>query len=389
MGARTVLAIGCALATWVGTIPRAVHGAPPAPTLGVLFKSGMAGEALFFSSGDRLEELLALRKEGKLSAATVVLPVETPFREDELPSWNAHVARVSPGTENAFVFRAGAFVGNVEGLAVRIVPAREWREPAPSGPVILDLAFLLAGFQDESRTPFVSIPRNYAAFLEERKVDPSRVAIWVEERGAIPLERGYLPELAAAVLRDPASFRRGLPPKWQALQLGEYMAYLGFGEQAVAHLEAYLKEDPAEPSVLYRIALLRLVDRETDRALRYLHRAFEADPFYIRGYAAAAFVLYRKGEFDDAERILRAGLHLVPDFPDLKAGMGRTLVAEAARMFPRDPTGAEKRYGEIAALELPPELGRKIAAEWEAAKVAAPPFPGDIPAGHGPGGHGR
>lgn len=347
--------------------------------------SSPSGSVLLFSANDLLPVLfLPLHGEGKVASLTVVVPSDTPFTAQELDSWKSYVAAFSPGSDNGFVLEAGSMTGRIDGLAVRVHPLKEWRDPPKEGPVILDIAFLLARYEDEIRTPVPDLPRTFLEMLDGRKIDPSRLLPWVADRREIPLERGYLPKLVAELARDPGAFRDGLPAKWRALKTGEYLAFLGMYEQSVSHFEGFLKEEPEEPSVLLRIAFTRFVDGDADRGLRFLLRAYNADPYYVRGYAAAGFTLFAKGELGTAERVVRAGLALDPDFLDLKMGLARILLAQAKKRLRNDPAAAEARFREIGSIGLPQDLLDPLTSEWEEAKN--PPLSGgtgeDVPPGH-------
>lgn len=342
---------------------------------------------LLFGPNDLLPDLfLPLHGEGKVGALSVVVPSEGPFTEEDLSSFASYVAAFSPGSDNGFALRDGAIDGKIGGLAVRVHPLGSWRPPPGEGAVVLDVAFLLALYKDEVRTPVPDLPLRFLAMLEERKVDPGRLLPWVGDRRDIPLERGYLPKLLAEVARDPKAFGQGLPPKWQLLRTAEQLAYLGMYEQSVSHFEGYLKDEPEEPSVLYRIALTRFVDQDPERGLRFLLRAYKADPYYIRAYSASGFALYRKGELEPAERVVRAGLHLEPDFLDLRMGLGQILLGQAKNLLPKDLAAAEKRFSETGSLGLPPDLLDRLSGEWEQAKTASP-SPGEAPREGIPPGH--
>lgn len=354
---------------------------------------GGPADVLFFSPGDRLPDLyLPLHSQGKVGSLTIVAPQERPFAESDLASWKAYVSGLSSGAGNTFSLRDGALAGEIGGMKVRVVPVVDWKGEDRGGPVILDLAFLLAMHRDEVRTPLPELPQKFLATVESRKVSPGRVTPWLADRSDLPLERGYLVKLVSETLGDPAAFRQGLPAKWQAVLLGEHLAYLALHEQAISSFDAYLEVDPEEPSILYRIGFTFFVDGDPDRGLRYLHRAYRADPYYIRAYPASAWALYRKGDLDTAERVIRAGLQQDPGFLDLKAGLGRVFLAQAIKLLAADPEEARKRYAEIASLGLPPEFNRQLGKEWEEAQAASASgegVPPGIPPGHGLGGHGR
>lgn len=360
---------------------------------GVFLSTTGSDEAVFLSPEDHIPDLfLPARKDGRLGGVTVVFPREAEFGEADLGAFRGYLSGIAAGGDNSFSLRAGAIEGSIAGLKVRIVPATRWENAAPSGPVIVDLAFILAAYRDEVRTPYPDLVRKTLALLASRNIDPGRLFPWISDREEIPLERAYLPKLVAEAFRDPAKFRSGLPPKWEALKLGEHLAYLGYYEQAIAHFDLFLKEDPGEPAIHLRIAYMRLVDRDAEGGLRSLHRAYLADPYFIRGYSAAAFACFGRGDLETAERVIRAGLRQEPGFTDLKVGLGRILLAQAKKMLGTDPGEARKRYAEIAALELPPEIEQQLRKGWEEAQ--APPASGGggppgLPPGHGSGGHGH
>jgi tetratricopeptide (TPR) repeat protein len=257
--------------------------------------------------------------------------------------------------------------------------------------VVLDLSFLPPMYKDEVRTPFVDLPRKLLATIEDRGLDLSRLRLWVADRDRVPLAHGYLPNLASEMVRNPGSFRGEIPRKWRELRQGEYLAFFSAYEEAVPHLQKYLEEVPEDPSVLFLLAQLHFVDREIERGLRFLHRAFKADAYYIRGHREAALQYFRKGELENAERVLRAGLLQDPFTPDLKQGLAYVLLEQAKKLLPLDPSGAEARVAEIDAVGVGDDFLRQVRAHWEKEKTApgemAPPPAGMSTHGHGlPGG---
>lgn len=343
------------------------------------------GEVLVFTPADRLFDVfLPIRRDKGLERLTVVVPGERPFAEENLSAWKEYLFRMAAGRGDAFSLDGGALAGTIEGLAVRIVPVGQWRRPPRGGTVILDLSFLPALYQDEVRTPFVELVRKFLATLDDRKMDVSRVRPWVAAREEIPLAYGYLGKLMTEVIRAPAAFRKGLPPKWEELRLGEYFAFFSAFEDAAAHFENYLREEPEDPAVLFRMAMMRFVDREIEQGLRYLHRAFRSDPFYARGYHEAAMHYAERGDLAKAERILRAGLLGDTANAELKGALARVLLEEAKRMLSRDSGEAESRFAEVAALGLPAEAVERLRAEWEKAKAAGGDGDGRsrVPKGH-------
>lgn len=344
-------------------------------------------EVTLFGPEDHLPDLfLPLHKEKRAGSLVVVVPSDTPLEEENLSAWKKYVAGLSPGADNLFVLRDGALEGEVDGLPVRVVPIQGWKGGAGNGAVVLDLSFLTAMYKDEVRTPFVDLPRKFIATIEDRGLDPSRLRLWVADRGRVPLAHGYLPKLVSEIARNPGAFRGEIPRKWRELRQGEYLAFFSAYEEAVPHLQMYLEEEPEDPSVLFLLAQLHFVDREIERGLRFLRRAFKADAYYIRGYPEAALQFFRKGELESAERVLRAGLLQEPSTPELKQGLAYVLLEQAKKLLPGDPPGAEARFAEIGAIGLGDDFLRQIRAQWEKEK-AAPGEKTRPPAGMSPHGH--
>lgn len=191
------------------------------------------------------------------------------------------------------------------------------------------------------RTPFVELPRKFLATIEDRKGDVSRVRGWIAERDALPLGYGYLTKLVGEMLQHPAEFRMGLPAKWNALRPGEYLAFFAAYEEVLPRFEEYLKAEPEDGSVLVKLARYSFVDGEIERGLRYLARAVKADPYCIRAYSVGAGNYLEKGEIENAERLLRAGLRLAPDVPELEKNLERLLEQRASGTLPlrKRPSG--------------------------------------------------
>ncbi len=343
-----------------------------------------ARDVLLFSPDDHLADLfLPLRRENWVDSFVLVVPSESPISDENVAAWKDYAGTLSPGADNAFILRDGGLEGMIEGLSVRIAGIRDWQRGPGRGPVILDLAFLVAMYKDEVRTPFVDLPRKFMATLEDRKVDPSRLRLWIADRAGIPLAWGYLPRLAEEVARNPSAFRGEIPAKWNALRHGEYLAFFGAHEEAAARFEEYLKDAPEDPAVLFRLAQLGFLDREIERGLGFLRRACKADAYYVRGYAESALRFFRRAEFEDAERIVRAGLLIEPSSLELKEGLAHALLGQAKVLLSGDAALAEARFSEIAALGLPEDVLAEIRRQWSEAK-SAPPASVRPPAGMPP-----
>ncbi|HYN74368.1 MAG TPA: tetratricopeptide repeat protein [Candidatus Methanoperedens sp.] len=326
-------------------LPPAWAGAKPV-TVGVdalreeILASG-GGDVLLFGPNDLLRDLfLPMRKAGKVGSLTLVVPAEGSLVEGNLAAWKSYSSTLSPGAGNDFTLRNGVMDGAVDGLRVRVVSIGDWKTFRGDGPVILDLSFFLAIYRDEVRTPFVELPRKFLATLDDRKVDVSRVRGWMVGRDVVPLEHGYLAKLVGEMLQSPALFRAGLPAKWDALHQGEYLALFAENEEALPHFEEYLKHEPEDGSVLAKLARNSFVDREVERGMQYLARAFKADPYYIRGYPEAADYFLREGEPETAERLLRTAILFAPDDRELKGDLDRLLEQRASGAIPsgRRPT---------------------------------------------------
>ena len=145
-------------------------------------------------------------------------------------------------------------------------------------------------------------------------------------------------------------------------------------EKAEAHYGRYLKYAPEEPSVLFRLAQMSFVDDRYERGIRYLHRAWKADPYFTRGYSESAFRLFHDGKLEPAERVLRAGLRKAPKDPALRQNLGRVLLEQAKRMLRKDPDTAGKRFSEIEKIGLETEQMEELREEWKREK-AGPPAP--------------
>lgn len=340
-----------------------------------LFASGTATrEIVLFGPEDHLTDLfLPLHRENRVGSVVVVVPSETSLNGENLSVWKKYVAPLSSASDNVFLLSEGALEGKIHGLGVRVVSIRDWKGSAGEGPAILDLSFLLAIYKDELRTPFADLPRKFLATIEDRNLHLSRLILWTADRDAIPLGRGYLPKLVEEAVRNPKMFREDLPPKWGELRQAEYLAFLSAFDEATVHFEKYLKENPEDPSVLYQIAQMHFVDREIERGMRFLQRAYKADFFYIRAYSETALRFFRAGKLDNAERVLRAGLLQEPGNPELRKGLAYVLLGQARKFLPADPETAGNRFSEIDALGLPEEILRPIRAEWDQAKTAPPP----------------
>lgn len=345
-------------------------------------------DVLLFSPADHLQDLfLPLKRAGKIGRLDLVIPGQGILRGENLAAWKRYVSGISPGADNGFQLDNGTIVGEIDGLHVSVIPVARWKMVPLTGPVIFDLSFLFGMYQDEVRTPFIDLPRRLLATLDDRKVPLPSVILWAANREEIPLSYGYIMKLAVEMFSGPENFRKGLPRKWEELRQAEHFAFFSAYEEASNHFDNYLKEEPEDPSVLYKIALMRFVDRDVEQGLRFLRRASRADRYYIRAYVEVAGNYMEKREFDHAERVLLAGLVVEPNDGGLKIALANVIVEQARKIFRGDPNAAEQRFQETKDLALPKDVREKMIAEWERIKTSPPEEV--APSGPMPGGHPR
>lgn len=345
-------------------------------------RNTVGGQFVVMTTPARFGEMMFRVLDGG-NAKQVKFVISGRFRFDDemLKQWTGFISRNFPGDEKTVRrHEGGGFFATVAGVETTILPIERWKGEGTGALLVIDLPFIVSLFVDETRSPFPDLPGAVIKALDERKIDIGAAVLFLADRSDLPLDREYLVTLSEEAFSDPKRFKEELPAPWTHLRSGENLVFVGLLTRAADRFELFLKERTNEVSVLYRLALGRLLEGETEMGLRYLHSAADKDPYFSRGFAGASFSLYVKERYDEAERVLRAGLHREPNDPDLKTGLARVTFAQAKKMIPFDREGAEVRYSEIGKIGIEQEMLKGFDTEWTKAlsdPIKIPGMPGN------------
>lgn len=148
-----------------------------------------------------------------------------------------------------------------------------------------------------------------------------------DEEARRHLERAQALERAGDVRGAAREYDRvaGLQPRnvGALARLGFMLRMLDEIDEARKVLERAVKVDPRHAESHLYLALIRKYDREPERALESLERAMWAAPRDVRAHVQAFGVYEQLDRLDDAERVIRKALGLVPDHERCVALLGR------------------------------------------------------------------
>lgn len=161
-----------------------------------------------------------------------------------------------------------------------------------------DAYLLLSGFRNESET----IPRARAAALKALELDPTLG----EAHAALGLiAMNYDWDWRAAEREFQAAIR--LSPQYATAHQwrGEYLAYMGRFDEAVAEIERAAALDPLSLIIGTDTGKILILARRYDEAIASLRRTLELDPSYPLAHAFLALALSAVGDHPEAIRALQ------------------------------------------------------------------------------------
>lgn len=331
---------------------------------------------LVFGRPDRIiRSLLPLWRSDRMKATVFVLPEEGKLTPDST-KWFLHAMEKEgvPESDRAlFRFDNGVVTGKAGGAAVSFIPVSELRPRDKEEILLVDTRFIYGLFRNEVATPYVELGSRLMATLREQHVVASSVLIFDPvDSDDYPLDAGVIPGMLSDMFKSPAQFQDRLPEKWERFADAEAARYFQQHAEAFAQYKAYLESNPADASVLYRVARMGAIDGAVDFSIEWMGRAAAADPVYRKGFAELGEFLYRKGEPEQAVRALEAGLMRFPGDPIIGTGLSELRFTQGARaLVDGDTAAAEKSFR--ASAEVPgarPDIVKKAREALRSMKEA-------------------
>lgn len=123
-------------------------------------------------------------------------------------------------------------------------------------------------------------------------------------------------------------------------------ALLGQGQpaQALAQVEAYLKESPTDPRARFLRGVILTEQQKPDEAIAVFRALNEDMPELPEPYNNLAVLYAQKGRYDEAKRVLETALIAHPDYALAHENLGDIHVRLAAQAYERaaklDPKAA-------------------------------------------------
>ena len=314
---------------------------------------GAGGRLLLVSPHDYLPELLLpLRRSGILAELVVVLPFDNVLAQGHLDDLRAYLAKNGAAEDDrkSLAIDNGVIRGRLDGMSLTLCPLTAIPGPAADPLVVLDTAFFPAVYRNEVKTPMLELARKLILTLRDRGVGAKTVLIFdAVGRPDFPLEHGYLASLLGEMLSDPGRFSGSPPEKWRLLAAADHSNFFSQYPDAMMLYKRYLGMAPNDASACYKIALMAMRDLDVDMSLQWVNRAVEADPLYARVFSEIAGRLHRKELFEDAERVLLAGLSKFPKDPLFATNLSALYVSRGEALREAGETAAAGDYFRMAA----------------------------------------
>jgi tetratricopeptide (TPR) repeat protein len=287
---------------------------------------------------------MPLFRSGELKRLLVVLPIERGLLPEELETLKKSWENYGTTAEDlkSLHLDNGVVRGTFLGKPFSYAPVTNIPDGDGVTLVAIDIAFPVALFLDEVRTPIVELPIRLVRTLEKRKVEARRVHLWDSTgRGDISLEYGFIPRLLADLVKNPESALSGdSGEKWATLGEAEHARFFVQYPEAEALYRKYLSYDPKDPSACYKMAFLSSRTEGIDASLEWVAKAVDLDAAYADAYQDLAVYAFKKGLIEDTEKVLVAGLKKLPENGVLATSLVEALIAKAKEA---DDAGEKKR----------------------------------------------
>jgi len=185
---------------------------------------------------------------------------------------------------------------------------------------------------------FERIPEHHGRYADAR----TQVAALFERQG------DYARALAQARMA-----LRAAPGRTLELYVARLRAKAGDLEGAVAMLEAMLAERPGDDELLYNLGVLYGEADRFEEALRYMHRAIEANPDNASALNYIGYTWAERGErLDEAEALISRAKELRPDDGYITDSLGWVYYMRALPLIDEGEVDRGRRLLEDALREL-------------------------------------
>ncbi|HEY3490929.1 MAG TPA: hypothetical protein VGK27_12535 [Candidatus Deferrimicrobiaceae bacterium] len=310
------------------------------------------GKLLILSRTDFISSLLLpLKEEGLLKNCILVLPFDNVLTQARLVTLLATLKQDGVGESDraGFTLDNGTFHGKIGGMPVTFTTLPGIPDKVDLRVVAIESAFF-QDMQNAIKNPMTVLARKLLLTFRDRQVETSSLLLLdAVGRSDYPLELGYLEGLYREMLTDPDRFATGFPPKWGDFVAAELAYFFSQYPEAFEHYKKFLEQGQNDPSTCIKIAMMAIRDLDVPFALQWVNRAVSTDPLYRRAYAEIAEYLFGKNMFDQAERVILAGLAKYPKDPLLATGLATFYVARGEAALESGDTESAKDHFMAAA----------------------------------------
>jgi hypothetical protein len=299
------------------------------------------------------EFILPVVRSGKARRVDVVLPFAKDPSDSEVDEIRANLVRNGITDMDAMTLKnskgiISGFIGKVPIRFMSLPRIPDMGEDKVA--VLVDPAFILASYRDETRTPVTELARKLVLTLRDRHVRADDVfMIEPDSLDDITMRYGFMGSLLKDMLLHPEAYKENLPERWRLLQEAEYAQSYAQYPDALRLYREYLKAVPDDASACYKIAMMAARDLDEKMALQWANNADRIDPRYARAYLEIADFFEKKGMADLTENFIVAALSNHPTDTRLASTLAAFYLTQGKRAQSGGDSEAATEYFTLAA----------------------------------------
>jgi tetratricopeptide (TPR) repeat protein len=313
-----------------------------ATAVGELLEKGGAEEIVLKSSPQSPDPLLlpsmtvrAALKAGWFGKVVWLLPNRAEQEEhsaDTIRQQHLDIGAASDTEAASFTLVEGQLLGTIENVPWLVTPAHLFTGTPEPVVIHFDLGLVKTFYRNEVKTPLYPTLAELLEPLRRARLTALAVTVSLSQlTGEVPLDTRFIGFDLATFVAEPQRFEAPLAESWRRRSDALYLQNFFQKEKILALYLEMAAAEPENASVDFGLYQIGRQMKNDEQALAYLDAAVKNDPVYAVEYLELAQQTLHQQRFEPALELMAKAAAALPDNPFIALQRARLLLAQGRK----------------------------------------------------------
>lgn len=313
-----------------------------ATAVGELLEKGGAEEIVLKSSPQSPDPLLlpsmtvrAALKAGWFGKVVWLLPNRAEQEELSADTFRQQLLDFGAANETeagSFVQAEGQLLGTIEGIPWLVTPVHLFAGTPEPVVIHFDLGLIKSFYRNEVKTPLYPTLAELLEPLRRARLTALAVTVSLSQlTGEVPLDTRFIGFDLATFVAEPQRFEAPLAESWRRRSDALYLQNFFQKEKILALYLEMAAAEPENASVDFGLYQIGRQMKNDEQALAYLDAAVKNDPVYAVEYLELAQQSLHQQRFEPALELMGKAAAALPDNPFIALQRARLLLAQGRK----------------------------------------------------------